>query len=216
MLRKIILLVFVFITLFSLYGSASAHGLLSTKSQEIEGYKVEHTVSADGSSILANYLVTHSFRLSTKDGDKDVPFESADIDFSKKDGNVVISANLQGSEEPYSVTQLDASMPTSGDYQVSITFNLPKGKAAEAKTVQANFDFTVEENPSTPKVSSTNTRNSDKNSSPGYILGGVALVVGILLGRFGPNYLDFLPTRKTRFYWVRARKLLPCQARSPM
>jgi len=196
MLRKIILLVFVFITLFSLYGSASAHGLLSTKSQEIEGYKVEHTVSADGSSILANYPITYSFRLSTKDSDKDIPFESADIDFSKKDGNVVISANLQGSEEPYSVTQLDASMPTSGDYEVSIIFNLPKGKAAEAKTVQANFDFTVGENPSIPKVSPTNTRNSDKNSSPGYILGGVALVVGILLGRFGHNLVGFLTDKE--------------------
>src|SRR5215208_6173956 len=137
MLRKILLIVFVFITLVSLYGSASAHGLLSTKSQEIEDYKIEHTVSADGSSILANYPITHSFRLSTKDGDKDVSFESANIVFSKKDGNVVISANLQGSEEPYAVTQLDASMPTSGDHQVSITFILPKGKTAEAKTVQA-------------------------------------------------------------------------------
>jgi hypothetical protein len=194
MIKKISALFFTILTLNLLTLPVYAHGVLSSKTQTVGEYQIEHAVTADESSIYANYPISHGFKLASKDGSQDIRYESSGVIFSKKDGDAVFRAQLNGSNDFSSVTQLDAAMPTPGAYTAKIIFNLPKDAAGESKEVMADFDFTVVEDPFSSNESPTEAQKSKE--LPGYALAAIGLIGGVLLGRFGNKLFGFLKNQE--------------------
>lgn len=164
---------------------ASAHGVLSSQEKEVGNYKVSMEVTADAGSIYEDYPITYAFRLMSKDGTKEIPYDSAYVTFSNKAGGYVFSAQVVGPQEFLPGAQLDAAMPDPGEYKAEIIFLIPKGSSGESDEVNAEFDYSVQKGEAESGASQSAQSSEDSAGLPGYAWAVIVLVIGIVLGRFG-------------------------------
>lgn len=169
--------------------SASAHGVLSSQEKETGNYKVKMEVTADAGSIYENYPITYAFQLLSKDGTREIPYESAYVNFSKKSGGYVFYAQVVGPKNFLPGAQLDAAMPDPGEYNADIIFLIPKGSSGDYDEIKADFDFQVQK--AETGGSQSVPPSGESTGLPGYVWALIVFVVGIILGRFGGRIFGF-------------------------
>ena len=163
---------------------ASAHGVLTSQEQTVGKYKVSFQATADASVLYEGYAITYMFNLQDAQG-KDVSYDYALIDFSKKDGALIARAQTDGPRDFIPGAMMDIAMPSVGDYTAEVIFVKELNNGDTDELAKASFDFSAKENPSIASKPS----ETGQSDTPVYVWLLGALVVGVVFGAFGKPLL---------------------------
>jgi hypothetical protein len=166
--------------------TALAHGALSSQEQISGKFRVVFQATADATEFYDGLAVTHTFYLLDTE-DKDVPYDYALVDFSKKDGALIARVQTDGFRDLIPGATMDIAMPAEGNYVAEVIFVKEIGGGETDELAKASFDFTV--------ISDPNLDTQPQEDNSGLLPRAsviAAMLAGIILGKFGGRLYKFI------------------------